>query len=165
MDDTVLRVAATIYGEAGVLGPAGMYAVAYVMACRMEQAQRTILRGEIPDDYMGGWWQDLLGDYMGGWTWYKQAVRDGTLAGEMEAAEIAGGLPLRLAWMLVRVRLLPYWPWQIVSLETGLVMGPDPLLYCMSQQDVDKNNWRDGDVVVEGPPPYALHLYGEWPGR
>ena len=55
MNDTVLRVAATLYGEAGMT-LAMLYAAAYVMACRAEL---------VPLD-VG--WDDLLGSYMGGWS-------------------------------------------------------------------------------------------------
>ena len=158
MNDTVLHVAATLYGEAGMT-LAMLYAAAYVMACRAELAGP------------GVGWDDLLGSYMGGWAWYKRAVRTGEISEWLEMTEIDdwgmlgnGNDALLLAYLLESG---VFGPWQIAPLaeyNTGLQLA-GPLLYCMSAQDVEAHGWPVGDVVVEGPAGYALHLYQEWPGR
>ena len=156
MNDTVLRVAATLYGEAGMT-LAMLYAAAYVMACRAEL---------VPLD-VG--WDDLLGSYMGGWSWYKRAVARGTLYLEDMRVAVEDGEGLaaeahRLAWLLESG---VFGPWQIASLaeyNTGLQLA-GPLIYCMSARDVRVRGWPVGDVIVEGPKGYELHLYQEWPGR
>jgi len=156
MNDTVLRVAATLYGEAGMT-LAMLYAAAYVMACRAELAGP------------GVGWEDLLGSYMGGWAWYKRAVARGTLYLEdmREAAEEGEGLAAeahRLAWLMEGGAFGPAHIAALAEYDTGLQLAGS-LVYCMSAQDVEAHGWPVGDVIVEGPRGYALHLYQEWPGR
>ena len=168
MNDTVLRVAATLYGEAGMT-LAMLYAAAYVMACRMDSLY-----------VYDGLWVDMLAgtsytghfNELGGWAWYKRAVARGTLYLEdmREAIEEDGGLAVsahRLAWLMVRGKFGPAQIAALAEYDTGLQLA-GPLLFCMSEEDRHRKDgtvWPEGDVIVDGPKGYELHLYREWPGR
>lgn len=170
-DDTVLKVAYTLYQEAGVLGLPGLYAVAYVMLWRMER---------VP----GGAWEDMLagtGPFraLGGWSAYRRAVADGWL--DTLLTEWREDVQARLDEQMrsgARLKPLPA-PYEIARLmvlggirKEGLAWIAEDdvglhltgyLLYCMSGDDVREHGWPPGEVVVQRGR-WELHLYSRWPG-